>query len=125
MATPSESGAPVSFREIWSDAIHYWEWLRIAYNLALALVVVGCFARKWPYFRGQFNLEHVLALLVLAVLANICYCAAYLADIPIQYSSYRATWRGGRWIAWLAGTLFAVALAYYWVVDEIYPSVGA
>jgi hypothetical protein len=69
------------------------------------------------------TLPNLLALCVLALFANLCYSAAYLADVLLQYSSSRAIARGGRWVIWSAGTLFAVLLANYWIADEIYPYV--
>jgi uncharacterized protein involved in exopolysaccharide biosynthesis len=41
----------------------------------------------------------------------------------MQLSSLGALWKRRRWILWLAGTAFAVALANYWIADEIYPFV--
>lgn len=114
--------ADSSLRDILSDAMRYWEPRRLAYNVALALVVVGFVAATWPHFRGAWGFEDLLALLVLVVLANVCYCAAYLADIPMQYSAFQAAWRRRRWALWLVGTLFAMALAYFWIADEIYPA---
>jgi hypothetical protein len=61
---------------------------------------------------------------VLALLANACYCAAYFVDIPLQRSSLCLVWKRWRLALWLAGTLFALVLANYWIADEIYPSVG-
>jgi hypothetical protein len=58
---------------------------------------------------------------VLALLANVCYSAAYLVDIPMQNSSHGGVWKRRRWGVWLMGTLFAIVLASYWIVDEIYP----
>jgi hypothetical protein len=63
--------------------------------------------------------------LELAALANLGYCAAYLVDIPVQQSSFGITWRRRRWVLWSLGTLFALLIEYYWIADEIYPSVGA
>jgi len=112
-------------RDALSDAIRYWERRRIAFNLLLAAVVTGWGVAAWPYFRAALTFEPVLALVVLAVLANACYCAAYLVDLPMQCSAYRAAWRRRRWMLWTFGTLFAMALAYYWMADEIYPAVRA
>jgi hypothetical protein len=42
-------------------------------------------------------------------------------DIPLQNSSFCLVWRGRRWLLWVVGMLFAVALANYWIADEIYP----
>jgi hypothetical protein len=108
------------FRGILSDAIGYWERRRIIYNLLLTAVVVAWIALTWPHFRPAFQWDAFVALLVLAVLANLCYCVAYAADLPMQYSSFRELWRRWRWALWLGGTLFAILLANYWIADEIY-----
>jgi hypothetical protein len=55
--------------------------------------------------------------------ANLCYCAAYLADIPMQFLSFQDTWRRRRCMLWFAGMLFAFVVTNYWIVDEIYPFV--
>jgi len=60
---------------------------------------------------------------VLALLANVCYCAAYLVDIPMQGSPLSITWRRRRWGLWVIGTLFAIVVENYWIADEIYPFV--
>jgi hypothetical protein len=113
-----------SLPSILTDAIRYWERGRIAYNLVLAGIVLGWFAWTWPHFRQAFHLPLIGALFVLGVLANVCYCAAYIADIPLQHSSFQRQWRAWRWGLWLIGTLFASVLASYWIADEIYPFVG-
>jgi hypothetical protein len=111
-------------RSYLDDAIKFWEPRRILYNLVLTAVTVVWFTLDWSHFRPGLNLQLLLALLILAGLANVCYCAAYLVDIPLQYSSFRAVWRRRRWWLWLAGVLFAALLASYWINDEIYPGVG-
>jgi len=122
--SPESGGSPPGeLRRILDDAIRYWEPRRLGYNLVLTAVVVGWLALTWPHFREAFTLQSLLLLFILAVLANVCYCAAYLVDIPMQSSSFRAVWQRGRWGLWLAGTLFATALANYWIADEIYPYV--
>ena len=109
-----------SLQSILTDAIRYWERRRLAYNLALAGIVLAWVVATWPHFRHAFTLAHIGALFVLAVLANVCYCAAYIADIPLQYSSFQSQWRRWRWGLWLFGTLFAIVLANYWMADEVY-----
>ena len=118
------TGLPPHFGAILSDAISYWERRRIAYNIALAVVVLGWTVSAWARLRSQLDVEHLLALFVLAVLANVCYCAAYLADLPMQLSAFRAGWRRRRWLLWLVGTLFGMALTWFWIADEILPAVG-
>jgi len=117
----SGESPPSQLREILDDAIRYWESRRLAYNLVLTVVVIAWVATTWPHFRGALTLESLLALVILATLANVCFCAAYLVDIPMQYSSFCVVWRRRRWLLWVLGMLFAAALSNYWIADEIYP----
>ncbi len=122
-STPSpETGEPQSgqLREILTDAIRYWERRRIVYNFLLAAVGIIWIAATWPHFRPVFTWSSLLALVVLAMVANLCYCAAYVADLPMQLSSFRSPWRHWRWSLWLTGMLFAILLTNYWIADEIY-----
>jgi len=125
MAIPDSAGTrgTRSLRELIDDALRYWEPRRIVYNAVLASVCLGWLILSWPHFRAALTLAPLAALLVLAVLANLCYCVAYVVDIALQYSSYRARWLRWRWALWLAGMLFAVLLANHWIADEIYPGV--
>lgn len=111
------------FRPFFAEAVRYWEPRRFIYNFALLAVSVGWFAVAWPHFRPALAWSSLPPLAVLALLSNVCYCAAYLVDIPLQHSSIGPVWRRWRWILWLIGTLFAIVLASYWINDEIYPSV--
>lgn len=114
------SSQPVELRGILSDAIGYWERRRVIYNFLLVAVVLIWIAGTWPHFRPAFTGSSLGALLGLAALANLCYCAAYLADLPMQYSSFRDLWRRWRWGLWASGTLFAIVFTNYWIADEIY-----
>jgi hypothetical protein len=76
--------------------------------------------RHVPHVRPAFAWPYFVALLILAMFANLCYCAAYVADLPMQYSSFRQLWRHRRGALFATGTLFAIILANYWIVDEIY-----
>ena len=117
----STSDSSMTLRLILTDALRYWERRRIAYNAILTVAVVAWVVFSWPHFRDSLSLGSVTALLILAAIANIFYCAAYVADIPMQYSQMRDTWLRWRWCVWLAGTLFALLLTNYWIADEIYP----
>lgn len=118
------SDSPGSFRDSLPDAIQFWEPRRIGYNLALVGLAIAWVLLTWPHFRPAFTLQSLLKLLILATLANLCYCAAYLVDILVQHSAFRGTWQQRLWGLWLAGTVFAVLLASYWIADEIYPFVN-
>ena len=109
-------------RDALSDAIRYWELRRIVYNFALAAVVLVFAVTFWTQIRDRIGFELLLALAVLAVIANVCYCAAYVVDLPMQLSSHVATWKRWRWLLWIFGVLFGVALAWYWAGDEILPA---
>ncbi len=99
----------LTFRAILDDAIRYWELRRIGYNLILTIIVLivdlaGC--------RGALIVHELPGLIVLAVLANVCYCAGYVPDVLIQLSSFRSLWLKVRPLLFGAGTLFAALVAY-------------
>ena len=110
-------------RGLLADAIRYWEPRRIVYNLVLAAVVLAWIVLSWPHFRPALALSSLPPMVFLALVANVCYCAAYLVDISFQDSSLGAVWKRRRWGLWLLGTLLAILLANYWIADEIYPFV--
>jgi hypothetical protein len=121
--TSTTARGEVPIGDALSDALKYWEPRRIPYNLVLAGIALGWVGFTWPHFRAAFRWQSLPLLFVLAVLANACYCTAYLADIPLQCSAFRSGWRRGRWMLWLLGMLSASAVTCYWIADEIYPSV--
>ena len=124
MSTPALSNPqPSSLRELLSSSARFWEPRRVLYNLILFAVCLIWFVASWPHFRPALHLATLLPMFVLALFANLCYSAAYLVDIPLLESKLRTAWLSRRWILWLAGTLFAILLANYWIADEIYPDV--
>ena len=111
----------ITFREILTDAIRYWEWRRIAYNGVLATVVIVQFAPEWRTFIQSFQWIGLLGLFVLAVLANVCYSTAYLVDLTVQYSALRPTWLRWRWMLWVIGTSFAAAWTWICLNGGVHP----
>lgn len=103
------------------NGVRFWEPSRILYNLILTFVALVRLVAGWSRFRSAMNLSSLGLSVVLALIANICYCAAYLADIPMQQSPVREEWIRVRWVLWLLGMAFAVVLENYWIADEIYP----
>src|SRR6266436_5037290 len=101
------------YREVASDAIRYWEIKRIFYNLALAGVVLIHFFAAWPGSREIFQVDALLGLFLLAVLANIAYCAAYIVDIFAQASGFRELWQRYRWLLFAIGTTFAAIITRF------------
>ena len=121
---PSDRHAGERSREMVTGMIRYWELRRIWYNLALVLLCVWWVVHTWPHFEPAMTLSNLGRILILAVIANVCYSSAYLVDLTLQASSFAPAWRRWRWLLWLAGTLFALLVATYWIGDEIYPSVS-
>jgi hypothetical protein len=50
---------------------------------------------------------------MLAVLANVAYCAAYPVDVLALLSDFRATWLRRRWMLLVVGMLFAAVPAHF------------
>lgn len=123
---PSDSLGPGNlpsrtFGACFAEALRYWETRRIPYNIVLLAATVCWFLATWPHFRTALTLHSLLLFVILGGIANVCYCAAYLVDLPLQPSAAGAVWRRRRWALWLVGTLFAILLSSYWIVDEMYP----
>ena len=126
MKTIQSNGAPdnSTLRQHFGDAIRYWEKGRFIYNLVLFAFVIAWFSLSWPHFRPSLNIRSLFLLAVLGVLANVCYSAVYLVDIPMQDSSFKNSWHRKRWVLWLIGMTLAILITNYWIADEIYPYVN-
>jgi hypothetical protein len=123
-ASSSLSSSPRSFGQTFAAAARFWETWRLAYNFVLLAIFGTWVLATWPHFRGAFKLFHLFQLTILAFLANLCYCAAYAVDLPLEASSFAARWQRWRWALWLSGMMFAVLIESYWIADEIYPGVN-
>jgi hypothetical protein len=108
----AQDSSQTTFRDALSNAIRYWEPRRLVYNLVLLLVVAAAFVARLPESLHVMRVDIILALFILAVLANILYCAAYVPDIALQFSSFRSAWLRYRWLLLALGTLFASAIAF-------------
>ena len=96
-------------KDIVTDSLRYWEPRRVAFNAILVLVVAGSsFYHQQPL--AALGWQPAIGLLLAAVLANALYCAAYAADLLVQWSDYQAAWRRHRWMLWVAGTAFAAGI---------------
>ena len=96
-------------KDIINDSLRYWEPRRIAYNAILALVLAGSAYCHPPSLAG-LDWHTALGLMLMAILANVLYCAAYVADVLVQLSDYQAFWRRHRWVLWTVGTTFAAGI---------------
>jgi len=96
-----------------TSALRFWEIGRLPFNLALAMLTIGAaylnigddpaLMQRW--------LGALPGLFVLAVAANVLYCAAYPVDLLVQASDFRAQWLQWRWLLWAAGMVLALLFA--------------
>ena len=98
-------------RQLATDALRYWEPRRLVYDAILVLIVVACFFASWPSSKSALSWEKFQDLFVLAVLANVFYCAAYVVDLFVQLSGFRTAWIRWRWVLLAIGTAFAGIIA--------------
>jgi hypothetical protein len=100
-------------RDALSDAIRYWEPRRILFNVVLLIVTGTVYMANFPHARHEFTFDTVQGLIILAVLANVAYCAAYLVDVPAQLSSFRDAWLRIRWALLVVGMVVGAILANF------------
>ena len=112
MTPPAESASP-TIREVTTAALRYWEPRRIIYNGVLAAIMVGYFLAGHCSFKSIFRVDDFFGLFLLAVLANVAYCAAYIVDIFVQLSGFRSVWARYRWILFLVGLVFASGITRF------------
>ena len=96
-----------------ANGLRYWEPRRVIYNGVLAAVVLIHFLAAWPGSRDKLSLDLALGVFFLAVLANVAYCAAYLADLFVQFAGLHEAWRRGRIILLTVGILFAATITHF------------
>ena len=106
------------------DATRFWEPRRLIYNVMLTATALFWLTKDWTNFLPAMTWSSLGIVTVLALLANLCYCAAYLADLAIQVLLPSLAWSRSRWAIWSLGTLFAIVFESYWINDEIYPYVS-
>jgi hypothetical protein len=117
------------FNPVWrqaaTDAVKFWEPRRILYNLTLTIVVLACFWVEYPESKMVLRdglLDLALIVFVLAVLANVAYCAAYFVDIFAQFTAYREAWQKYRWALFVLGTVFAGVIARFVAMGIFLPN---
>lgn len=103
-------------RDALTDAIKYWEPRRALYNAILTAIVLTYFGLNYPASRKMLSVDSLLLVFILAVLANIAYCAAYVADLFAQLSAFRPAWLRYRWILLAVGVLFAGTLTRWFAM---------
>lgn len=104
------------FREMATDALRYWEPRRLLYNVLLAAIVIAYFVSGLPESARTLTFNGILGLFVLAVLANVAYCAAYVVDIFGQLSQFRDRRDSWRFVILLVGFAFAATLTRFFAL---------
>lgn len=104
-------------KEIFSDAIKYWEKKRILYNIGLAVIVLIYFIAGLPGSINVIDFNWALILIVLALIANVLYCFAYFVDVYVQFSEYAEIWKKYRWILFVIGFCLAAIITRFMVMD--------
>jgi hypothetical protein len=105
-----------------ADALRYWEPRRLVFNAVLGCVVLGHFLLRLPESRNALTFDFGLIVFLLAVIANICYCAVYVADLFVQFSGLHAAWQRGRVLLLVVGTAFAATITHF-VVQGLFAPV--
>jgi len=98
-------------QKIISESLRYWEPRRLVYNAVLTAVVLSLAAYHHVSI-STLAWQPLLGLLVMAVVANVLYCSAYVVDVFIQLSDYQQLWKRNRWLVLAAGTALAVAIFF-------------
>ncbi|MEM9353686.1 MAG: hypothetical protein AAGA92_11790 [Planctomycetota bacterium] len=106
-----------------SEAVRYWEPRRLLYNAALAAVVLFNALSGLPASMALLSVDLVLTVCLLAVIANMVYCAAYPVDVFLQYTAYADTWRRRRGVLLAIGLLTAMILTRFVAMDMFDPEV--
>lgn len=107
-------------RESVTDAMKFWEPLRVVYNGALTVIVVVYFLADYPHSKSLLTLDALFFLFLLAVMANVVYCLAYVADLFAQVSEFREVWRKFRWILFAIGLAFAAILTRFFTLGLLH-----
>jgi hypothetical protein len=102
-----------TLKTIFTDSIRYWEIQRIIYNVVLALIVGICFYLGLPGSWENLSLDFLLGLFLLAVVANIAFCTAYLPDVFIQLSGLNDKKKYFRLAIFIVGLMFAAILTRF------------
>lgn len=99
-------------RAVATEAVRYWEKMRIVYNLVLAAELAAIILFSGELQNIQWSVQLWMGLFVLAVGANVVYCAAYPVEFLMGISDFWEQWRKIRVTLFLLGTLVAGVLTY-------------
>jgi hypothetical protein len=77
----------------------------------LAAIVLSALALQWPQSKTWFGSPASSTFIEAAIVANVLYCAAYVAEFAIQLSPLNASLPTCRKAVFIAGVLLASVLA--------------
>lgn len=106
---------PIGYKELIVDAGHYWERMRIPYNLVLATLALSCWGSEMLSGQARDLIAAMIVLVVFAIAANLCFCSAYPVDVAFQLTPMRRYRHFARWTLFVCGMFFASACAV-WVL---------
>jgi hypothetical protein len=109
------------FRESLTNAIRYWEKMRLVYNVVLLLVVAGCFAWNYSAVGSKLSVNVFFSMILCGILLNVLYCAAYIVDVCVQMTEFRERWAKFRWRLFAIGALFAAIVTRFWSLSIFGP----
>jgi hypothetical protein len=99
-------------RERITEALRFWERGRVLYNLVLLAVCCAAVVKMGLPLSLFFSRAIVLWLIV-GLIANLLFCAAYPIDLLVQSSDFRNFWLSvGRKVLLAAGIATAAVFAY-------------
>lgn len=101
-----------TLRDYATDAAKLWEPGRVLYNVVLTTIVLIYFAVGYPTSRRSLSLDFCLALFLLAVVANVAYCTAYIVDLFVQSPGFRGLWQRYRWLLFAIGTTCGAVITH-------------
>lgn len=93
------------------SAVRFWEFARILYNLALLTLVMILLFVNLGAVEWSVIVSWAPGMFMLAIVANVLFCAAYPLDLIAQATPLNAYITPIRWTLLVLGTLQAIALA--------------
>jgi len=105
-------------RTLVTEAIRFWEPLRLAYNLMLLAILLFFINQQgaWALLGAGDFLSNTV---ILAVMANIAFCLAYLPDLVLRFSLLSdGSKRLGRWIIFAIGMLIGFIFCRF-IAEEL------
>ena len=85
-------------------------------GVLMLIVPLGLLCAGLSASKQDLKLDEMLVIFLLAVLANVAYCAVYVADVFAQWSGFRELWRQYRWVLFSTGLIFAGIITRFFAI---------